>query len=355
MAVTHTPKRILVTGGAGFIGANFIRLILATKPEVSIANLDLLTYAGGVANLAGVPEAYGDRYRFFHADIRDQAAVADAFAQFAPDTVVNFAAESHVDRSIDNPVEFVTTNVVGTAVLLDAARQAWQGRADVRYHQVSTDEVYGSLGGEGEFTEESRYDPSSPYSASKAGADHLVQAWGRTFGLPVTGSNCSNNYGPWQFPEKLIPLFVANALEGKPLPLYGQGKNVRDWLHVEDHCRAVWTMLTRAAPGSRYNVGGDNEWANIDLVTMLCGMLDNMRPRAGGGSYADLITLVPDRPGHDLRYAVDSARIRRELGWRPEVDFRFGLEATVRWYVEHQDWVNEIRARKYDGKRLGQA
>ncbi len=348
----HVPRRLLVTGGAGFLCTNYVRLLLAEMPDTEIASLDALTYAGGAVNLAGLDEAHPGRHRLIRADIRDRAAVAAAFAEFRPDTLVNFAAESHVDRSIDNPLEFIETNVLGTAVLLEAARKAWGGRGDVRFHQVSTDEVYGSLGPEGLFREDTPYDPSSPYSASKAGGDHLARAWHRTFGLPATVSNCSNNYGPWQFPEKLIPLMIANALDEKPLPVYGKGANVRDWLHVRDHCLAIWAVLTRGNPGRTYNVGGDNEWTNLDLVRLLCARLDALRPRAAG-SHADLIAFVPDRPGHDLRYAIDGSRIRTELGWRPAFTFEKGLDDTIRWYLDNQEWVRAIRAAKYDGRRLG--
>ncbi|MDR1536099.1 MAG: dTDP-glucose 4,6-dehydratase [Planctomycetota bacterium] len=346
------PARLLVCGGAGFIGTNFIRLVLAEHPETIIFNLDALTYAGGLDNLAGLDELHPGRHVLVRTDIRDRKGVAGAFALAEPDTVVNFAAESHVDRSIDDPILFVETNVLGTAVLLEAARRAWGGRSDVRFHQVSTDEVYGSLGPDGLFREDTPYDPSSPYSASKAGADHLVRAWSRTYGLPVSSSNCSNNYGPWQFPEKLIPLMLVNALEEKPLPVYGEGGNIRDWLHVEDHCRAVWDILTLAPAGSSYNIGGGNEWTNLELVRLLCSRLDRLRPRRAGG-YADLITFVADRPGHDARYAVDGSRLRRELGWRPRFDFDRGLDCTIAWYLGHGDWLRAIREKKYAGGRLG--
>ena len=353
MTTVHTPRRLLVTGGAGFIGTNFIRSILASQPEVFIANVDALTYAGAASNLHGIDDAFPGRHRFIRADIRNVDEMSAVFKSTNPDTVVNFAAESHVDRSIDGPRLFVETNVMGTAVLLEAARLAWTGRKDVRFHQVSTDEVFGTLGPEGFFREDTPYDPSSPYSASKAGADHLVRAWHRTFGLPVTLSNCSNNYGPWQFPEKLIPLMIVNAVSGKPLPVYGEGKNVRDWLHVVDHCRALWTILTRAENGSSYNVGGGNEWTNLDLVRLLCQRLDALRPKAGGGSYAEQISFVRDRPGHDLRYAIDSSRLRRELGWQPTFTFAEGLDDTIRWYLGNLKWIEEVCAGKYDCGRLG--
>lgn len=348
----YALKRMLVTGGAGFIGANFVRHVLAANPGVVVTSIDALTYAGSPENLAGLEEQYPGRHRFVQADICDRAAMAELFTVDHPDTVINFAAESHVDRSIDDPLTFVETNVMGVAVLLETARRAWAGRQDVRFHQVSTDEVFGSLGSEGLFCEETRYDPSSPYSASKAAADHLVMAWHRTFGLPASISNCSNNYGPWQFPEKLIPLMIANALAEKPLPVYGTGANVRDWLHVLDHCRAICAILTRACPGSCYTVGGNNEWSNLNLVKLLCARLDTLHPRAGG-SYGELITFVEDRPGHDVRYAIDSSRIRRDTGWQPQFTFEQGLDDTIRWYLEHQDWVTAIRAGRYDGSRLG--
>jgi dTDP-glucose 4,6-dehydratase len=345
-------RSILVAGGAGFIGTNFIRLILAEHPEVEIVNLDALSYAGNRDNMADLGDIHSGRYRFIQADIRDGQGVERALSFAQPDTVVNFAAESHVDRSIDNPLAFVETNVLGTTILLEACRRIWGDRDAVRFHQVSTDEVYGSLGPTGLFREDTPYAPSSPYSASKAGGDHLVRAWGRTYGLSVSVSNSSNNYGPWQFPEKLLPLMIANALEEIPLPVYGQGANVRDWLHVEDHCRAIWEILTRGGAGAVYNVGADNEWSNLELIRLLCSRLDALRP-CPTGSYASLITFVPDRPGHDARYAVDSSRLRRELGWRPRIDFRQGLDMTIAWYLDHRDWVQAIRIGKYAGDRLG--
>ncbi len=348
----HNPRRLLVTGGAGFIGTNFVRLVLARQPGVDILNFDALTYAGGTSNLDGLDQRYPGRHRLVKADIRDETAVNSAFAEFVPDSVVHFAAESHVDRSIDNPLEFVRTNALGTGILLEAARKAWKGRSDVRFHHVSTDEVYGSLGPEGLFREDSPYDPSSPYSASKAASDHLIRAWHRTYGLPATISNCSNNYGPWQFPEKLIPLMIANALAGKPLPIYGLGANVRDWLHVEDHAAAVWTILQAGRAGRTYNIGGDNQWTNLELVRLLCRLLDKAKPRASG-QYSELITFVPDRPGHDARYAVDCSRMKEELGWRPRYTFESGLAETVDWYLQNQHWVEEITRAKYDGGRLG--
>jgi dTDP-glucose 4,6-dehydratase len=349
---THKPSVVLVTGGAGFIGCNFVRHLLATDDSVRVINYDALTYAGSPANLEGLDTKHTDRYRFVHADIRDEAAVAKVFAEEPIDTVVHLAAESHVDRSINAPGEFLSTNITGTYVLLQAARNAWSDRRDVRFHHVSTDEVYGSLGDEGLFLESTPYDPSSPYSASKAASDHLVRAWHRTYGLPVTISNCSNNYGPYQFPEKLLPLMICNALTGKSLPIYGDGKNVRDWLFVGDHCSALDTIVRRGRPGATYNVGGHNEWANIDIVHLLCDQLQELSPPKEG-SYRDLITFVTDRPGHDRRYAIDASLIQRELGWTPQHKFEGGLQETIEWYLANGDWIEEIRRTKYAGQRLG--
>jgi len=348
----HKPSVVLVTGGAGFIGCNLVRHLLAGDDSPRVINYDALTYAGSEANLAGLASQYPDRYRFVRADICDEDAVASLFAEEPIDTVIHLAAESHVDRSINAPGAFLSTNITGTYVLLQAARAAWADRKDVRFHHVSTDEVYGSLGSEGLFTETTPYDPSSPYSASKAASDHLVRAWHRTFGLPVTISNCSNNYGPYQFPEKLLPLMITNALAGKPLPVYGDGMNVRDWLFVGDHCGAVDAIVRRGTPGATYNVGGCNEWANIDIVNLLCDQLQDLVPPTDG-HYRDLITFVTDRPGHDRRYAIDASLIERELGWRPQHKFEGGLLETIRWYLANGDWIEEIRRTKYDGQRLG--
>ncbi len=348
----HRPRSMLVTGGAGFIGCNFVRHILAADPELRLVNVDALTYAGHEANLRGVAEASGTRYRFAHADIRDAERMRALFAEHGIDTVVHLAAESHVDRSIDGPLDFIDTNVRGTANLLEAARAAWRGRSDVRFHHVSTDEVFGSLGAEGRFVETTPYDPSSPYSASKAAADHLARSWHRTYGLPVTISNCSNNYGPFQYPEKLIPLMVANALAGRPLPVYGSGANVRDWLHVEDHCRALELVVRAGVPGRTYNVGGGAERSNLGVVHAICDLVDELRPR-GDGTSRRLVRFVADRPGHDLRYAIDAGRIRTELGWSPRFSFEEGLRATVRWYLDHGDWCAEVTRGRYDGGRLG--
>jgi dTDP-glucose 4,6-dehydratase len=348
----HKPSVVLVTGGAGFIGCNFVRHLLETDDSLRVINYDALTYAGSQANLAGLDTAYGNRYRFVHADIRDEDAVAKIFASEPIDTVVHLAAESHVDRSINAPGEFLSTNITGTYVLLQAARNAWSDRRDVRFHHVSTDEVYGSLGSDGRFVETTPYDPSSPYSASKAASDHLVRAWHRTYGLPVTISNCSNNYGPYQFPEKLLPLMISNAAGGKALPVYGDGKNVRDWLFVGDHCGALDTIVRRGRPGATYNVGGHNEWANIDIVNLLCDQLQEITPPADG-HYRDLITFVTDRPGHDRRYAIDASLIEEELGWTPQHKFEDGLKETIEWYLDNSDWIEEIRRTKYAGQRLG--
>jgi dTDP-glucose 4,6-dehydratase len=353
MADEFTPHVALVTGGAGFIGCNFVRYLLANDPAVRVVVFDALTYAGNPRNLDGLTEADPRRYRFVHADIRDQDAVARVFEEEAPDAVVHLAAESHVDRSIDGPLEFVDTNVMGTAVLLHAARRVWGSRRDVRFHHVSTDEVFGSLGSDGYFMESTPYDPSSPYSASKAGSDHLVRAWHRTYGLPVSLTNCSNNYGPYQFPEKLLPLIIGNAVGERPLPLYGDGLNVRDWLYVEDHCRAIDLVMRRGTPGRTYNVGGGAERTNLDVVQTVCDVLDEIAPRRGGGSRRDLITFVKDRPGHDRRYAIDASRIRKELGWVPTESLSSGLRKTAAWYLAHEEWVEAIRSGRYRGERLG--
>ena len=354
---SHHPRCVMVTGGAGFIGCNLVRHLLTTHTDLRVVVLDALTYAGNPANLAGLAEAYVGRYRFVEGNICDEALVAQMFAEEPLDTVIHLAAESHVDRSIDDPLAFVRTNVLGTAVLLHAARLAWKNRPasgdrSVRFHHVSTDEVFGSLGSTGLFHEETAYDPSSPYSASKAGSDHLVRAWGRTFGLPVTITNCSNNYGPYHFPEKLIPLVIMNALAGKPLPIYGKGVNVRDWLYVEDHARAIDHVVRAGAPGETYCVGGNNEWTNIDIVRLVCRTLDSHQPDPHG-NYERLITFVPDRPGHDLRYAINASRIARELGWNPIETFESGISKTVQWYLANMDWLSDIRGKQYHGQRLG--
>lgn len=344
--------RVLVTGGAGFIGSAVVRQAIAAGHEV--LNLDILSYAACLDNVASVADS--PLYSFLEADIRDRAAMNAAIAGFAPDAIMHLAAESHVDRSIDGPDAFVTTNVLGTATLLEAARAWWmaQGRPEgFRFHHISTDEVYGTLGETGMFTEDTAYAPRSPYAASKAGSDHLVSAWHETFGLPVVISNCSNNYGPYQFPEKLIPVVILNALEGRPIPVYGQGLQVRDWLYVEDHADALLTILQRGELGRSYNVGGENERRNIDLVTTICAILDRLRP--GAKPYAEQIEYVTDRPGHDMRYAIDPSRIREELGWRPSVTIEQGLEKTVQWYLDNQSWWQALRSRAGVGERLGKS
>ena len=343
--------KLLVTGGAGFIGSAVVRLAVGRGHRV--VNLDALTYAACLDNVASVADS--PLYAFEQADIRDRTALDRIFATHQPDAVMHLAAESHVDRSIDGPGDFISTNVTGTYTLLEAARAYWdaQGRpADFRFHHISTDEVFGSLGPTGQFTEETPYDPRSPYSASKAASDHLVQAWHHTYGLPVVLTNCSNNYGPFHFPEKLIPVIILNALAGKPLPIYGDGSNVRDWLYVEDHADALLLVLTRGAVGRSYNIGGENERSNLELVRTLCAILDDKRPKPQG-SYADQITFVADRPGHDARYAIDPARIRGELGWRPSVTVEEGLARTVDWYLANEHWWRPLQARQGVGQRLG--
>lgn len=341
----HPPSTILVTGGAGFIGSGFLLRFVPREPSTRFVNLDALTYAGNPASLA--PLGNAPNYAFARADIRDAEAVREAFREHRPDRIVHFAAETHVDRSIHGPRDFVETNVLGTLNLLEAAREAWGSSfAGKRFHHVSTDEVYGSLGKEDRFRETTPYDPSSPYSASKAGSDHLVRAYGRTYGMPVTLTNCSNNYGPRQFPEKLIPLMTLNALEGKPLPVYGTGGNVRDWLHVDDHNDAVWTVLHQGQEGETYNVGGEGERTNLQA---LAAVLDAVARLAGRDRAAleGLIRYVADRPGHDWRYAIDATKIREELGWSPVHAFERGIEETVRWYLENPEWVEGVRSGEY--------
>jgi dTDP-glucose 4,6-dehydratase len=345
--------RIFVTGGAGFIGSALVRHLIE-ETEHEVLNFDKLTYAGTLTTVEGV--AHSNRYRFVQGDICDAEAVRAAIAEFRPDIITHLAAESHVDRSIDGPGAFVQTNVVGTFTMLSEARAYWtalddEARAAFRFHHISTDEVYGSLGDTGLFTEDTPYDPRSPYSASKAGSDHLVQAWGHTYGLPVLITNCSNNYGPYHFPEKLIPLMIAKALDGAPLPVYGAGDQVRDWLYVEDHVRALQAVFERGEPGRTYNVGGHNEKQNIEVVRTLCAILDRVAPRGDGASYADQITSVADRPGHDKRYAIDATRIGDELGWRPRETFETGIEKTVRWYLDHQDWWRPLVAARAAERR----
>jgi dTDP-glucose 4,6-dehydratase len=339
-------QNLLVTGGAGFIGANFLRFLFEeTDYSGRVVNLDALTYAGNPLSVADLAARHPDRYAFVHVDLRDAEAVRAVFARHAIDAVCHFAAESHVDRSIAGPGAFIASNVVGTYHLLEACRAHSQGLTV--FHHVSTDEVFGSLGETGAFTESTPYDPRSPYSASKAASDHLVRAYHHTYGLPVTVSNCSNNYGPRQFPEKLVPLMILNALEEKPLPVYGDGRNVRDWLHVRDHAAAVWEILRRGRIGETYNIGGRAERRNLEVVEALCDTVDALRPRPDGRPRRDLITFVKDRPGHDWRYAIDCAKIERELGWRPSFTFAEGLRQTVAWYLENPAWVEAIRTGAY--------
>jgi len=343
--------KLLVTGGAGFIGSAVVRQAVRAGHEV--VNLDALTYAACLDNVAQVADA--PNYTFVHADIRDRAALDDTLQTHRPDAVMHLAAESHVDRSIDGPGTFIDTNVMGTFHLLEAARAFWDGagRPDTfRFHHISTDEVFGSLGPEGLFTETTPYDPRSPYSASKASSDHLVRAWAETYGLPVVLTNCSNNYGPFHFPEKLVPVIILNALAGKALPIYGDGSNIRDWLYVEDHADALLLVVQQGAVGRSYNIGGENERTNLELVTTLCAILDEVRPKASG-SYADQITFVTDRPGHDARYAIDPSRIRDELGWRPSVTVEQGLKLTVQWYLDNAAWWRALQDRAGVGERLG--
>ena len=342
--------KILVTGGAGFIGSAVVRKAVADGH--SVLNLDKLTYASCLESLASVEGS--ENYGFVECDICDREGVDKAISDFQPDAIMHLAAESHVDRSIDGPAEFIKTNVTGTFVLLEAARQYWMDNAkpiDFRFHHISTDEVYGSLGTEGMFTEDTSYAPNSPYSASKASSDHLVRAWGETYGLPIVITNCSNNYGPFHFPEKLIPVVILNALAGESIPIYGNGANVRDWLYVEDHADALLTVLLRGEVGRSYNIGGENEASNLELVKMICAILDELQPAKN--SYADQITFVADRPGHDLRYAIDPSRIRVELDWRPSVTLEQGLQKTVAWYLNNKAWWAPLKNRAGVGQRLG--
>jgi dTDP-glucose 4,6-dehydratase len=342
--------KLLVTGGAGFIGSAVVRS--AIKAGHSVVNVDALTYAACLDNVKSVAD--NESYVFFQADICDRATMDAILKDTQPDAIMHLAAESHVDRSIDGPGAFIETNITGTYTLLEAARSYWsaQGKPETfRFHHISTDEVYGSLGATGMFTEDTPYDPRSPYSASKAASDHLVRAWAETYGLPVVLTNCSNNYGPYHFPEKLVPVVILNALAGRDIPVYGKGENIRDWLYVEDHANALLTVLTKGELGRSYNIGGENEAKNIDLVRMICAHLDQMRPK--GSSYGEQITFVTDRPGHDMRYAIDPTRIREELGWRPSVTLEQGLEKTVRWYLDNEEWWRALQVRDGVGDRLG--
>jgi dTDP-glucose 4,6-dehydratase len=350
-------KVFLITGGAGFIGSALIRFLI-NKTDHLVINIDKLTYSGNLQSLKVV--SGNPRYKFVKGDICDKKLVSNIFRDFKPDVVMHLAAETHVDRSIDRPKEFIQTNIIGTLVLLECARQFWnnQNKKNFLFHHISTDEVYGSLNETDLFTEQSNYKPSSPYSASKASSDHLVRAWHSTYGLPVLITNCSNNYGPFQFPEKLIPLMILNALDKKPLPIYGNGQNIRDWLYVEDHVRALYKVVCKGKVGETYNIGGFNEISNLDVVNLICQILDELLPlyskkKNSSQSYKDLLTFVQDRPGHDLRYAIDASKIKNELKWRPKISFKTGIKKTIKWYLKNLDWCKNILAGNYDRGRLG--
>ena len=351
----NAPKKILVTGGAGFIGSALVRLLIG-QGDYHVLNVDALTYAGNLSSLASV--AHSNRYRFEHANICDSARMAALIAEFAPDVITHLAAETHVDRSIDGPAAFIQTNLVGTFSLLGATLDYWrtlspEARTRFRFHHISTDEVFGALGDDGHFTEATAYDPRSPYSASKAGSDHLVRAWHHTYGLPVVLTNCSNNYGPYHFPEKLIPLMIIKCLEGEALPVYGTGTNIRDWLYVDDHARALQSVFECGAVGESYMIGGRAERTNLAIVQIICDRLDAIRPRGDGKSYRDQIRYVADRPGHDFRYAIDASKLERELGWAPVESFESGIEKTIRWYLDNEGWWRDILSGAYAGERLG--
>ncbi len=347
--------KLIVTGGAGFIGSAVIRYLI-NETDTTVLNVDKLTYAGNLDSLVSVSD--NPRYHFAQVDICDGMALQQTFAQFRPDAIMHLAAESHVDRSIDGPAEFIDTNIVGTYTLLETVRSYWQSldsaaQARFRFHHVSTDEVYGSLGQTGLFTETTPYQPNSPYSASKAASDHIVRAWHHTYKLPVITTNCSNNYGPYQFPEKLIPLIILNALEGKPLPVYGKGENVRDWLYVDDHAHALCLVLEQGKLGETYNIGGHNEKTNLEVVQTVCHILDEILPTSKHKPHSQLITFVTDRPGHDLRYAIDASKIQQTLGWKPQETFETGLHKTVQWYLDNREWWQRVRDGTYRGERLG--
>ena len=345
-------KSILVTGGCGFIGSNFIRYVVEKEESIQIVNLDKLTYAGNITN---VNDLSISKHIFVQGDICDLDLVQSLFRKYEFDSVVHFAAESHVDRSIDCPSEFIQTNIVGTLNLLEHSRQFYSKskNENFKFLHVSTDEVYGSLGNEGKFLETTSYDPSSPYSASKAGSDHLVRAWGRTYDLPILITNCSNNYGPYQFPEKLIPLMIINSINGLELPIYGKGENVRDWLYVTDHCDAIWSVLNKGTIGQTYNIGGNNEIKNINVVRTICNLLDELLPKENNKSYSELISFVTDRPGHDFRYAIDANKIKKEIGWVPKESFESGIRKTIQWYIKNKLWWKSIQDNTYRQERLG--
>jgi len=344
--------KIFITGGCGFIGSNFIIKQIDDEKN-NILNYDKLTYAGNLDNLSSINN--NKRYEFINGDITDFSTLKSAIFDYKPDAIINFAAESHVDRSINNPMNFVNTNIVGTATLLNISNLYFNSKpnSDFKFYQISTDEVYGSLGETGLFTEKSLYKPNSPYSASKASSDHLTRAWGKTYGLPVITTNCSNNYGPYQFPEKLIPLIITNCFDEKPLPIYGDGSNIRDWLYVNDHCDAIYSVLNKSEPQKTYNIGGNFEKTNIEIVTEICRILDKKLPRNQGESYDNLITYVEDRPAHDFRYAIDSTKIKNEIGWSPKETFKTGIKKTVNWYLDNQKWWRNIQKNRYNQERLG--
>jgi len=350
------PKNYFITGGCGFIGSNFIRYLLNKNDVNHIVNLDKLTYAGNESNLKEIKS--DERYHFIHGDICNSIMVKNLLQKYTPNFIVHFAAESHVDRSIDGPKDFINTNIIGTFNLLQMALNYYEqleqkDKNEFRFHHISTDEVFGSLDDTGSFTETTPYDPSSPYSASKASSDHLVRAWNRTFGLPTLITNCSNNYGPYQFPEKLIPLMIINSLNEKPLPVYGKGDNIRDWLYVKDHCDGIYTVLNNGYVGDTYNIGGMNEIKNIEIVKTICTLLDEMHPRKGGRKYFELVTFVADRPGHDFRYSIDASKIENELNWVPNNSFETGIRKTIQWYLEYKSWWKDIHAKNYKQERLG--